>query len=119
MFVEIIFRDTYFREIRDFWQICVNFFVLLSCNKSLILHFKILNYEFSRYIFDDFAKNFFFTAIIKPRINNTDLPTVEISPREIIKIYHEQKQIFAIYEKICIHENVSTQKLISRKLIST
>ena len=107
MFVEINFRDIYFRKIRDFWQVRKKlsarifflFFYLLSCNKSLILHFKIFNYEFSRYIFDDFAKNFFFTAIIILRINNTDLPSVEISPREIIKIYHQQKQIFAIYEK--------------------
>ena len=64
MFVEINFRDIYFRKIRDFWQVRKKlsarifflFFYLLSCKKSLILHFKILNYEFSRYIFDDFAK---------------------------------------------------------------
>ena len=63
MFVEINFREINFRGIRGSLQFRKNFsaqsffLILLSAeNKSLILLLKILNYEFSWYIFDDFAK---------------------------------------------------------------
>ena len=53
-------------------------------NKSLILFFNTLNYKFSWYIFDNFAKIFFPLFLLYYYIIITYLANVKISPREII-----------------------------------